>query len=87
MIGLKRSSVGRSIGSRNDAMKVWKGIQIERPYTKQPLKMDNGDELWVIEKQFWLKYKSEFQGMGFLPFDSWNATKNIPYMLENFKSH
>ena len=60
-----------------------KMILKEQPEMKQPLETSEG-QFWQIEKQFWLKYKSLFQDMGFLPLDVMNPVTGKPYMLEKF---
>ena len=84
LIMLRRSKLGRSLGSRKEAEVVKVAMVMDRPYTRLPWKDDVGTEYWQIEKQFWLKYKRYFQGMGFLPVNTMNEIKKIPQMLEKY---
>lgn len=84
MITLQRSYLGRMSGSKPVADMLLAFVEREQPFI-QPVFKDNKDnEFLVIEKQFWLKYKKEFQQMGFLPERTMNSAKKIPQMLEKF---
>lgn len=85
MIHLERSKIGRMVGSRSDAIALFNEAQRELPFNGHYFRDDDGTEHWVMEKQFWLKNKKTFQGVGFLPSRTWNTDKNTLQMLENFK--
>lgn len=84
LITLKRSQAGRATGSRIKANILMQIGLKERPYISPIMLDDWTNEYWSVEKQFWLKYKREFQDIGFLPMDSYNKNKKIPSMMENF---
>ena len=79
---MKNMTIGdyANLGKRHFLKKM---ILKEQPTMKPPIEIDDG-QLWQIEKQFWLKYKSLFQDIGFLPLDTLNPVSGKPYMLEKF---
>ena len=79
MVTLKRSALARITGRKYAGEMLGIRAEIERPYMGVPTIPDtNGNEYWIMEKQFWLKYKREFQNLGFVPLDTYNRAKQIP---------
>jgi hypothetical protein len=83
MFWLQRSDMGRKLGSKRDAKLLKLAIIVERPELRPTIPTDDY-EYWPIEKQFWLKYKKLFQGIGFLPVTNINPVSGEPFMLEKY---
>ena len=83
MFWLQRSHVGRALGSPRDGQVLKLKIISEKPELRPTIKTDEY-EYWPIEKQFWLKHKQLFQGIGFLPVTNLNPVSGKPYMLEKY---
>ena len=69
-IMLKRSLISRAaqnMWSLKNAHLIYEEAMREKPYMSSCEREANGDDLWIVEKQFWLKHKDKFQKMGFLP--------------------
>ena len=84
MIFLRRTAISRATGSKMEGLFLFEMAKRDKPYIGQPFMDEHGNEYWNVEKQFWLKYKEHFQGLGFLPFDNYNEVKKIPFMLEKY---
>jgi hypothetical protein len=80
---LQRSNIGRALGSFRDGQLLKIEIIRERPELRPTIKTDEY-EYWPIEKQFWLKNKKLFQGIGFLPVTNINPVNGRPFMLEKY---
>ena len=80
---LQRSQMGKKLGSKRDGKFLKLAIMTQRPELRPTVKTDEY-EYWPIEKQFWLKYKKLFQGIGFLPVTNINPVTDRPFMLENY---
>lgn len=84
-IALYRSPMARLTGRKFSGEFLLMKMEYERPYvSKVIVDEENQVEHWRVEKQFWLKFKKEFQEFGFLPTTRMNLNKKIPYMQEQF---
>ena len=67
-IPLYRSPMARLTGKKMAGNYLIQQMEKEKPYvSKVIVDEDNQVEHWRIEKQFWLKFKIQFQEFGFLP--------------------
>lgn len=84
-IALYRSPMARLTGKKYAGDFILQMMEQEKPYVSRVLvDEDNQVEHWRIEKQFWLKFKKEFQDFGWLPTIKMNKAKGIPFMMENY---
>ena len=83
-ITLMRTPIGRTTGSKMAGVHLLEMAKKEGPYIGAPYKDFKDNELWAVEKQWWLKHKKAFQRFGFMPMDAWNKNKDIHQMMENY---
>jgi len=84
-IALYRSPMARLTGKKEAGLYLINMMEREKPYvSKVIVDEDNQVEHWRIEKQFWLKFKRQFQDFGYLPTQKLNTVKGTPHMLEEY---
>ena len=79
MVELHRNDLGAQTCNMVALKLLNEACLLEKPYMSVPEKdwVGGTGETWHVEKQFWLKYKKEFQMTGFLPLQSGNMDKKF----------
>jgi len=80
MIMLKRtlpSRVAQNMVTHAIAWRLYNICMKEKPFMTECFQDKNGNDIWSVEKQFWLKNKKAFHRMGFLP-------PTVANMMEEF---
>lgn len=85
MVRLFRSPLSRTTGDKLAGIFLYKMALQDKPYMNKPvLDEETETEFWVVEKQWYLKFKEEFKKFGWLPADRWNKHKNQSIIMEKY---
>jgi hypothetical protein len=77
--------MARLTGKKEAGVFLLEMCKQEKPVMSQvAVDEENQVENWWVEKQFWLKFRQQFQDFGYIPQQKLNTVTGKPHMLEKY---